>query len=536
MWDRRTRRASSSSTRWSPRTYGISVGDQVPFTAFRKGQNATGTPKGAQLRAHRRGDHPRAQPVPVPGSRRLPLARARPIATATAVERIGNSHVRLADPEHDMARFRTDVTRVFPKGTPVLDLHSVERRVGTAISVERLAQMLLGIAVAVAGIVFVGQALARSVATVDDDALVLRGLGFTRSNRTTAGVLPHLLSAAVALPVAFAGALVLSPRFPIGYARTVDPNVGRARRLDGHGARPRRARPPRRRRRGRRGLAAERPARRRTPTRAPNVRDGGRAAAGAAAGRPRHDDGVRVRTRPSQRARAAGAARGDRRACSASSGPSPSSTASTTRSPTRSGPASRGTRPCWRASHDYTDQVDALCAGVRRPAQRAARRQRRGDPRAGRAGRRRRRRRGLRRQAGAGLAQPRRGRRPGAGVGRRGGDRAGHRRAARAADRRPGRPCEGRSARTFTIVGRVALPERGALGVHRGALDHAGGDAGGRDRHRLRGADRDGAVRRGALARAAWTATPALEAAGALHVRREPRRSDRPRCRPSSRT
>ena len=125
-----------------------------------------------------------------------------------------------------MARLRRDVNRVFTKGTPVLDLHSVERRVGTAVSVERVAQSLLGFAVAIAGIVFVGQALARSVATVDDDALVLRGLGFTRSDRTIAGVLPHLLSAAVAVPMALAGALVLSPRFPIGYARTVDPSVG----------------------------------------------------------------------------------------------------------------------------------------------------------------------------------------------------------------------------------------------------------------------------------------------------------------------
>jgi hypothetical protein len=102
----------------------------------------------------------------------------------------------------------------------------VERRISTAISVERVAQLLLGLAVAIAAIVFVGQALARSVSAIDDDALVLRGLGFTRADRALAAVLPHVVALAVAVPVAFAGALVLSSRFPIGFARAVDPDVG----------------------------------------------------------------------------------------------------------------------------------------------------------------------------------------------------------------------------------------------------------------------------------------------------------------------
>ena len=192
------------------KVYGIPVGARVPFTAFRRGQNATGTPKGAHLELTVVGIIREPSQYLFPGAG-LFLSPGTADRHGDAVERIGNSHVRLADPEHDIARFRRDVTRVFPKGTPVLDLHSVQRRVGTAISVERVAQMLLGIAVGVAGIVFVGQALARSVATIDDDALVLRGLGFTRWDRTVAGVLPHLLSAAVAVPVALAGAAACHP-------------------------------------------------------------------------------------------------------------------------------------------------------------------------------------------------------------------------------------------------------------------------------------------------------------------------------------
>jgi ABC-type lipoprotein release transport system permease subunit len=207
------------------RGYHLSVGDTAPFQAFDQRHIDQGPPKGAKLT------------VKVVGIIREPseflftgglifLSPGTGDKYGTQLGRIDNAHVAVRDPSTDMAKLRRDSARLLAPGTPVLDLHSVERRVSTATSVEQLAQLLLGLAVAAAAIVFVGQALARSVSTVDDDALVLRGLGLTRANRTIAAVLPHALALAIAVPVAFVGAVVLSPRFPIGFARTVDPDVG----------------------------------------------------------------------------------------------------------------------------------------------------------------------------------------------------------------------------------------------------------------------------------------------------------------------
>jgi ABC-type lipoprotein release transport system permease subunit len=207
------------------KAYGISVGDKVPFQAFVRGQFQQGSPKGAKFM------------LTVVAVIREPsqflftnglvfLSPGTGVKYGKDVERIDNGHVKLRDPQHDIDKLRRDAGRLLAEGTPVLDLHSVEQRISTAVSVETVAQLLLGMAVAAAAIVFVGQALARSVSTIDDDALVLSGLGLTRSSRTIAAVLPHVLTAAVAVPIAFVGAVALSPRFPIGFARTVDPDVG----------------------------------------------------------------------------------------------------------------------------------------------------------------------------------------------------------------------------------------------------------------------------------------------------------------------
>jgi ABC-type lipoprotein release transport system permease subunit len=207
------------------KAYGVHVGDEVPFQAFQQGQFGQGRPKGAKLT------------VTVVGIIREPsqflfteglvfLSPGTSARYGTEIERVDNGHVTLRAPARDIDTLRRDAGRLLAEGTPVLDLHSVERRISTAISVERVAQLLLGIAVAAAAIVFVGQALARSVSTIDDDSLVLSGLGFTRWSRTIAAVLPHVVALAVAVPVALVGAIVLSTRFPIGFARSVDPDVG----------------------------------------------------------------------------------------------------------------------------------------------------------------------------------------------------------------------------------------------------------------------------------------------------------------------
>ncbi len=203
----------------------LEVGDRFPFQAFRTGQFAQGKPKGTVIRVRVVGIVRETSQFLFTGGLVF-LSPGTGEHYGKAIERIENAHVRLRDSVHDVPALRRDADHLLVKGTPILDLHSVQRRVGTAISVERVAQLLLGIAVAAAGLVFVGQALARSVAQLDDDAAVLRAIGLTRRQRSLAATAPHLLAIGVAVPVALIGGWILSDRFPIGYARTVDPTVG----------------------------------------------------------------------------------------------------------------------------------------------------------------------------------------------------------------------------------------------------------------------------------------------------------------------
>jgi hypothetical protein len=125
-----------------------------------------------------------------------------------------------------VAALRRDVDHIVGPGTPTLDLHSVERRVDTTVSVERTALLLLAAAIAVAGGLLVTQALSRSAAVIGDDAYVLRSMGMSRRQIAGAAAISHLLSAFVAAVVAFATAMLASRWFPVGLSRRIDPDVG----------------------------------------------------------------------------------------------------------------------------------------------------------------------------------------------------------------------------------------------------------------------------------------------------------------------
>ena len=71
---------------------------------------------------------------------------------------------------------------------------------------------LLAVIVVLAGVAFVGQALARSAATIGNDAQALRGLGHdTRRELVAAGLGPHLLTAGVAVVIAVVTAPLSPP-------------------------------------------------------------------------------------------------------------------------------------------------------------------------------------------------------------------------------------------------------------------------------------------------------------------------------------
>ena len=193
---------------------GIQVGDRFGYHAYRSGQFGTGDPAGPMLDIEVVGIVRETSQFLFTGGMVFlsPGTRGRASADGADRERPRPS----AQPREGRPR-ATSRPRSLRWRRPehrCSTSHAVLDRVGTAISLERVAQALLGLAVAVAALVFVGQALARSVSLIDDDAIVLRALGFTRQDRAVAATAPHLVTAGVAVPVALLGTWASRLAFP----------------------------------------------------------------------------------------------------------------------------------------------------------------------------------------------------------------------------------------------------------------------------------------------------------------------------------
>ncbi|HWF17159.1 MAG TPA: FtsX-like permease family protein [Acidimicrobiales bacterium] len=141
------------------------------------------------------------------------------------VLRLQNADVTLRHGAADIGALRRDAGALLG-GAPVLDLHAVSRRIDTTLDVERTALLLLAAAVALAGGILVSQALGRSASTIGDDARTLRSFGLTRGDLGLATGLSHVIVAVTAGLSAFAAAVGLSSRFPVGLGRRIDPSVG----------------------------------------------------------------------------------------------------------------------------------------------------------------------------------------------------------------------------------------------------------------------------------------------------------------------
>ena len=83
----------------------------------------------------------------------------------------------------------------------------------------------------IAGIMVLGQFLVRRTSLGMIDTPVLRALGMTRSQVVWAAALPAVVVAGVGEAIAVGGSVALSPLFPMGLSRTLDPDVGV--RIDG---------------------------------------------------------------------------------------------------------------------------------------------------------------------------------------------------------------------------------------------------------------------------------------------------------------
>jgi ABC-type lipoprotein release transport system permease subunit len=142
------------------------------------------------------------------------------------IETAENAMVKLRNGPADVAALRRDASTDVIAGVPVLDLHATARRVTATTDVERTMLLLMAAIIALAGLTFVGQAVARSANTVGADASTLRAMGMTRRQLTIAALIPHLLTAFVATAIAVSTAAIASRWFPVGLAARVDPDRG----------------------------------------------------------------------------------------------------------------------------------------------------------------------------------------------------------------------------------------------------------------------------------------------------------------------
>lgn len=142
------------------------------------------------------------------------------------IPRTGNLVVRLR-PGTSFSAFKNDVARVMGEpNIPVRDQAEDTKRITHGTDLERNALLLFAGAVALAGIVLVGQALTRTVYAIAEAARPLAAMGFTRGGLVAGLVLPVSVTAVVAVTTGSATAVALSSRFPVGLAGRVEPDRG----------------------------------------------------------------------------------------------------------------------------------------------------------------------------------------------------------------------------------------------------------------------------------------------------------------------
>ncbi len=140
--------------------------------------------------------------------------------------KLPNAMVRLKAGAGGVAALGRDVGALIAPGVPVFDLQSAGRRVSTTLEVESFALWLLALAVALAGGLLVLQVLTRSVSLIGDDVRSLRALGMTRRDVVAGSVAAHAISVVCAVVIGGTVAYGLSPLFPVGEGRQVDPDAG----------------------------------------------------------------------------------------------------------------------------------------------------------------------------------------------------------------------------------------------------------------------------------------------------------------------
>lgn len=142
------------------------------------------------------------------------------------IPRDGNLVVHLR-PGTNVTAFRQRVADAMGLPTiPVRDQAEDGKRITHATDLQRSALLLFAAAVALAGVVLVGQTLARTVYAMAESAPILRAIGLTRGGLVAGLVLALGTAAAAAAGVALVVAVALSTVFPVGLAGRLEPNRG----------------------------------------------------------------------------------------------------------------------------------------------------------------------------------------------------------------------------------------------------------------------------------------------------------------------
>jgi hypothetical protein len=148
------------------------------------------------------------------------------LAQHPEIPRAGNLVVRLR-PGTDVAAFgRRAAEAMGVPPIPVRDLAEDTERVTHGTDLGRAALLLFAGAVALAGLVLVGQAVARTVYSLAEPADALRAVGFTRNGLVAGLLAPLSLAAATGLVTATGTAIALSRLFPPGLAGRLEPDRG----------------------------------------------------------------------------------------------------------------------------------------------------------------------------------------------------------------------------------------------------------------------------------------------------------------------
>ena len=148
------------------------------------------------------------------------------LADRPEIPRATNLVVRLR-PGTDVATFgRRAAEAMGMPNLPVRDLAEDTKRVSHGTDVERTALLLFAAAVALAGLVLVGQAVARTVDALAEPASALQAIGFTRPGLIAGLLLPLTVTAAAAAATTLATAIALSRWFPVGLAGRLEPSRG----------------------------------------------------------------------------------------------------------------------------------------------------------------------------------------------------------------------------------------------------------------------------------------------------------------------